>query len=72
MNDLDSIAPVTGRSWNSSCPQDNSSGARCRLQLCCGIRFVRKFQRLLPLVELILCSHFVFRPQMLIYHVQNV
>jgi len=74
MNDLDTTAPVTTverkrqqrflRAWQkfpTAVVLKIKVLARCRLQLCCGIRFVREFQRLLPLGELILCSRFVLR-----------
>jgi len=35
--------------------------ARCRLLLCCGIGFIGEFQRLLPLIALVLRIKFVLR-----------
>jgi len=74
MNDLKTIAPITtverrrqqrrselGRNFNSTVVFETAALARSRLQLCCGIRFIGEFQRLLPLSALILRIKFVLR-----------
>ena len=73
MNDLNTIAPITTverrrqqllfRVWQKFQQQlvvlETTGLARCRI--CCGIRFIGEFQRLLPLNAFVLRLKFVLR-----------